>query len=200
MLSASWNLSPAGDKIVIHPKASGPLFIARYLLGGTLLLGGLYFLKTAALGLLDVFKPDGAQFIAGVFITTVFALALGPLGWYIVFAKNLVEIDAATSEAREISDWILGRKIRTRQLNLYSTLRISCDLLRTSSDPEQNRASGNLVSLEPIDADTTPRLEIAWFEERDQQTPRRLASDLANLTKLPVDDAIEIAEPKHARS
>lgn len=188
---------PLGHLIVRQRKI--PLL--RYVIGIPLLLWGALMLYGVFSSFIITLQIQGAggigQAVAASFLLLVFAAMLLPLGWWLVFSKHWIMLEAGPQDIVEVSDWKLGRKEKRTPASAFKTVRVALEPLDSAPNAgsTSNRRSsrkivyGQAIRLLAHQPKKQPSLEIGWLEEGDREAAIAMGQQVADFLKLPLEVA-----------
>ena len=184
----------SGGHLFLRQTMSG---IWRWVLGVPLLLWGLVMLYGVFSSFIITLSDEGAaglvQALAGSIIMALFTALVLPLGWWIVFSRHWIMIDAGTRDVVQVSDWRLGHKHKRTPAKAFRAVRLAEETLDSSSTRSHRRREvyAQTIRLLAHDPARQPSIEIGALERADRERAIEVATQVAGELKLPLEVAAE---------
>lgn len=191
-------------KLEVARDSGGNLFLQqtmpriwRWVLGVPLLLAGLVMLYGVFSSFIITLSDQGAaglvQALAGSLIMALFTALVLPLGWWILFSRHWIMIDAGTRDIVQVSDWRLGHKHKRTPAKTFRAMRVAEETLDSSSTRSHRRREvfAQAIRLLPRDPDREPSIEIGVLEQSERARAIEVATQVAAELGLPLEIAAE---------
>ena len=191
-------------KLEVARDSGGNLFLQqtmpriwRWVLGVPLLLAGLVMLYGVFSSFIITLSDQGAaglvRALAGSLIMALFTALVLPLGWWILFSRHWIMIDAGTRDIVQVSDWRLGHKHKRTPAKTFRAMRVAEETLDSSSTRSHRRREvfAQAIRLLPRDPDREPSIEIGVLEQSERARAIEVATQVAAELGLPLEIAAE---------
>jgi hypothetical protein len=131
------------------------------------------------------------QAIAGSLVIALFTALVLPLGWWLVFSRHWIMIDAATRDIVEVSDWRIGRRHKRTPAKSFRAVRVAEEALDTSStkSTRTRQVIAQTVRLLARDPARQPSIEIGVLEQAERERAIEIGRQVAGELNLPIEIA-----------
>jgi len=178
--------------LLIQQVPSTVVWITRYLLGGLLFGGGLFFFWLLFESPWSFYRDGGwaavPQAVPGMFVAALMAALLGPLGGWILVTRARWRIDLSSRTLVDEVDWRIGHRATRYPIDDYRSLWLGITELSSSSGQRRGAPTMALcLQALPKEEDQSPRLTLAWFDRGASEAASRLAQSVSAATGLDID-------------
>lgn len=192
-------------KFELQPDTEGNLIarqkgpaILKYIFGVPLLIWGLLMLYGVFSSFIITLQMKGTggigEALLGSLVMLLFTALVLPMGWWLVFSRSWIVLEAATSDIIQCSDWRLGRKQKRTPASVFRAVRVAMEPLDSSSTANhENRtvAYCQQIRLLARDPKKQPSIELGSLEANERPAAIEAGQKIAKVLGLKIEVAKE---------